>query len=125
MKGMSRSQLCHNYGKAKEERGGGGRRRYSRAHQYEGLAALKDSLKNLPEELAPTREKLIKEQPEDETLTDAWNKTSPERQFRVIVEMLYQISTGEDKSLQKQVVIPEDRRRGILSSLFTLSGSYG
>ena len=83
--------------------------------QHEGLATFKDSLRDLPEELAPTREQLIEEQHEDETLIDAWKEASPGGPFRVIKEMLYHISMGEDETELKQVVVPEGRRRGILS----------
>ena len=83
--------------------------------RHEGLAAFKDSLRDLPEELAPTREQLIEEQHKDKTLTDAWKEASPGRPFRIIKEMLYHISTGEDEIELKQVVVPEGRRRAILS----------
>ncbi len=90
-------------------------RRQKARRRHEGLAAFKDSLRDLPEELGPTREQLIEEQHEDATLTDAWKDASPGRPFRIIKEMLYHISTGEDETELKQVVVPEARRRAILS----------
>ena len=83
--------------------------------RHEGLAAFKDSLRDLPEELAPTREQLIEKQHEYMTLTDAWKEASPGGSLCVFKEMLYHISTGEDETELKQVVVPEGRRRGILS----------
>ena len=77
--------------------------------RHEGLATFKDNLRDLPEELAPTREQLIEEQHEDETLTDAWKEASPGGSFRVFKEILYYISTGEDETEWKQVVVPEGR----------------
>ena len=139
-KGMSRSQCSHDQRNAKEEEEEAEKETRelmnlnydfleerpshteepNARRQHEGLATFKDSLRDFPEELAPIREQLIEEQHGDETLKDAWKEASPGEPFHIIKEMLYHISTREDETELKQVVVPEGRRRGILSLAHSL-----